>query len=73
MHVTREKCTQFSDEIPERKRSLWRPLHRWKTVLKQALTSINATLYAFSATVKLHGIPVVVMLYYVCIVFGVYQ
>jgi hypothetical protein len=73
MYVRCEKCIQFSDGIPEWKRPLGRPLHRWKIALKLDLTSVSATLLASAATVKWHRVPVFVVLFYFCIVFGEYQ
>jgi hypothetical protein len=52
---------------------LGRPLHRWKTVVKLDLTSVSATLLASAATLKWHKVPVFVVLFYFCIVFGEYQ
>jgi hypothetical protein len=73
MYVRDEKCIQFSDRIPERKRLLGGPLHRWKIVLKLDLTSIIATLPAFAVTVKWFHVPVLAMLSYFNVIFGLCQ
>jgi hypothetical protein len=72
-HLIYEKCTVLSVGTPERRGELRRPLHRLKVVLKQVLTSLNATLPGVAATLEWHKVSVVVLLSYFYIIFGVYQ
>jgi hypothetical protein len=73
MHVRCGKCTHLSDGTPERRGQLRRPLHRLKIVLKLALTSLNATLPGFAATLEWHKVSAVAMLSYFYIIFGIYS
>jgi hypothetical protein len=54
MHFRYEKCMLNSYGRSENKTSLWRHLHRCKTVLKVDFTSVSATLPAFAAVLKWH-------------------
>jgi hypothetical protein len=64
VHVRGEKCMLNSRGRSENKKSLWRHLHRCKTVLKQDFTSVSATLSAFAVVLKWHIDPAVAVLSY---------